>query len=971
MNAHTPAERPWPADARYLRSGPLLVDLCYRRVECDGERHELQQRIFELLLVFLARPGALHTRAALFQRLWPGVIVEDANLSQSIWLLRRALGRRGKYWIRTVAKGGYVFEPPGPVEWLAQRPTDPPLAGDTAAETGPGSPAAAAMPVPVPAAVTAAAAPPATGAPAALAASVWPPSAPARPSRPGWARAAVAFAVGATLPFALFWLRERQAARPGAPGGIAVAVIEVADPAASNRWPARLLHEWLRWKLSSLPEVTYLTQAELAAAKSAPNPPQLVLVSAAGAADDPGRLALRARVETRAGERRYEQRGSLAQAPAMADALSRQILAQLVPARAEPWPKLELDAAAARRYAEAAEAFERRDWASAARLLEETLAFAPRFGLARMQLAQAQARLSQASAAVIQMESAQALLQPVPADVAEALQARRLALEPARYCEAEAALARLAERHPGRRDDLIERARLLVTAGEPRQAQSLLANADWRHAPLGLQIGHRLAQADIAAALGDLDAAAGHAAAAERLARQAGEGWRLERAAALMELARVDSARSRLDAGSRRYRQAAQVLEDAGDQAGALYARFLAESAQPPGEATTQQLNALLAKARESGHPRMEIGALQIAARRFREAGDYGRSRDYLEQAWATAQAAADTVARDTLDLLLIGADLADLRLDSAQDRLQRLERARPQGARAMLVALYRASLAGIRGHPAAAIAILDRAERALGGDGRLPSAFSGLNCARAGYRLIAGDLARARGDWKLCEAPSTPDRLLLVALGRAQTELMAGDPDAARALLEPLDARIAALPEGPDRWLLALDQAALLTRAGNPQRAERIYAQVAAHLPAEGTTHLRAALETGRAENEAALGRWASSRAHLQGARRLLPEDAWPYQARLRLVEIVAARSAGRGEDATGLLRALHVQAHARQDVGAMLEIHTLLPDGFEQGRCTRVQRERLIAQTGMRGAGTDWLARADTAIAHAPAPL
>ncbi len=104
MNANT--QLPWPSDARYLRSGPLLVDLCYRCLECDGRRHELQQRIFDLLLLFLASPNTLHTRAVLFQRLWPGVIVEDANLSQSIWLLRKALGAHGKYWIRTVAKRG-------------------------------------------------------------------------------------------------------------------------------------------------------------------------------------------------------------------------------------------------------------------------------------------------------------------------------------------------------------------------------------------------------------------------------------------------------------------------------------------------------------------------------------------------------------------------------------------------------------------------------------------------------------------------------------------------------------------------------------------------------------------------------------------------------------------------------------------------------------------------------------------------
>ena len=568
------------------------------------------------------------------------------------------------------------------------------------------------------------------------------------------------------------------------------------------------------------------------------------------------------------------------------------------------------------------------------------------------------------------MESAQALLQPAPAEVAEALQARRLAMEPARYREAQAALARMSQRYPDRRDILVERARLLLTAGEPQQAARLLAQGDWRRAPLEARIGYRLAQSDIGLALGDVEAAHDHAATAERLARLAGDGWKPERAAALMDLARIDAVRSDGKASVRRYTQAAGLLEEAGDQTRALYARFLAEAAQPRRE-TAPQLNALLAKAREGGYPRLEIGVLQIAARRFRETGDYVRSRDYLEQAWNTAQAADDTVARETLDLLLAGADLADLRLDGVQSRLHRLESARPQGARAMLVALYRATLAGIRGQPTVAIRILDQAERTLGDDGRLPTAFSGLNCARASYRLITGDLIRARQDWKQCEAPSAPDQLLLVALGRAQTELMAGDRVAARDLLGPLGAKIDALPESPDRWALALERAALLTRAGNADEAASVYARIASAAPRQGTAHLRAALETGLAENEAALGRWASSRAHLQAARRLLPDDAWSYQARLRLVEIVADRRHGRDEEAIGLLRSLHAQAHQRHDVGTMLEIHTLLPEGFEQGDCTRSQRERLVAQTGMRGAGADWLAKADTVAVQAPAPL
>ena len=45
---------PWSDDVRYLRTGDLLVDLCYRRVTRGGTEVELPQRIYDLLLLFLA-----------------------------------------------------------------------------------------------------------------------------------------------------------------------------------------------------------------------------------------------------------------------------------------------------------------------------------------------------------------------------------------------------------------------------------------------------------------------------------------------------------------------------------------------------------------------------------------------------------------------------------------------------------------------------------------------------------------------------------------------------------------------------------------------------------------------------------------------------------------------------------------------------------------------------------------------------
>jgi DNA-binding winged helix-turn-helix (wHTH) protein len=98
-----PTQHPWPAGTRRLRVHDVQIDLRYRRVIRPDQEAELPQRMFELLLVFLAEPQVLHNRSELFARVWPGVIVEDANLSQSVWMLRKALGESS---IASTGEGG-------------------------------------------------------------------------------------------------------------------------------------------------------------------------------------------------------------------------------------------------------------------------------------------------------------------------------------------------------------------------------------------------------------------------------------------------------------------------------------------------------------------------------------------------------------------------------------------------------------------------------------------------------------------------------------------------------------------------------------------------------------------------------------------------------------------------------------------------------------------------------------------------
>ena len=67
---------------------PMRRQLCRR----DGSLVELTPRVFDALLYFVERPGELLDRERLLQSLWPGLVVEDNNLSQTLSALRRALG---------------------------------------------------------------------------------------------------------------------------------------------------------------------------------------------------------------------------------------------------------------------------------------------------------------------------------------------------------------------------------------------------------------------------------------------------------------------------------------------------------------------------------------------------------------------------------------------------------------------------------------------------------------------------------------------------------------------------------------------------------------------------------------------------------------------------------------------------------------------------------------------------------------
>ncbi len=91
--------------------GPFLLDCEARRLCRDGEPLALTGKTFDLLLLLVQRRGTLVNKEELLSTVWRNNIVEEANLTQSIFVLRKLLGDRPRdhRFIATVPGCGYQF----------------------------------------------------------------------------------------------------------------------------------------------------------------------------------------------------------------------------------------------------------------------------------------------------------------------------------------------------------------------------------------------------------------------------------------------------------------------------------------------------------------------------------------------------------------------------------------------------------------------------------------------------------------------------------------------------------------------------------------------------------------------------------------------------------------------------------------------------------------------------------------------
>ena len=96
--------------------GGFRFDPARLRLSREGRRIHVSRRALEVLAILLRRPGSVVPREELFAEVWRGAFVEDASLTQAIFVLRKTLGddSTDPRFIATVAGRGYAFV--GPVD---------------------------------------------------------------------------------------------------------------------------------------------------------------------------------------------------------------------------------------------------------------------------------------------------------------------------------------------------------------------------------------------------------------------------------------------------------------------------------------------------------------------------------------------------------------------------------------------------------------------------------------------------------------------------------------------------------------------------------------------------------------------------------------------------------------------------------------------------------------------------------------
>lgn len=91
--------------------GPYRLDCDERVLLRDGQPVSLPPKDLETLLVLVEKAGHIVEKEEILEKVWPGVFIEEGNLSRRIFNLRQVLGdtEDGRNYIETVPRRGYRF----------------------------------------------------------------------------------------------------------------------------------------------------------------------------------------------------------------------------------------------------------------------------------------------------------------------------------------------------------------------------------------------------------------------------------------------------------------------------------------------------------------------------------------------------------------------------------------------------------------------------------------------------------------------------------------------------------------------------------------------------------------------------------------------------------------------------------------------------------------------------------------------
>lgn len=101
-------------DGHLYEFGGYRLDVKACALKRGGEKVALAPKAFEVLRLLVERRGAVVSKQEMMEEVWAGSFVEEANMTQSVYMLRKVLGKNeeGQDYIENVPRRGYRFAVP-------------------------------------------------------------------------------------------------------------------------------------------------------------------------------------------------------------------------------------------------------------------------------------------------------------------------------------------------------------------------------------------------------------------------------------------------------------------------------------------------------------------------------------------------------------------------------------------------------------------------------------------------------------------------------------------------------------------------------------------------------------------------------------------------------------------------------------------------------------------------------------------